>query len=210
MAPDGKLLKEGDLRRPRLADTLEKISERGFEYFYQSNMTREMVAEINVLGGNYTFEDFANYSVIERNVTVSSYMGFPLLSTPPPSAGAVLSMILSVLEGTCVPMTHGPFGACDSICYGNSYHYFMFCHFFSSHPHTGYRLNAKTVDSQSYHYIVESFKLSYAYRILLGDPAYNSSVRQVCCLCGYWASSVRAVASPSACVCVPCACATPT
>lgn len=45
---------------------------------------------------------------------------------------------------------------------------------------TGYDLNANTVDGQSYHYIVESFKLSYAYRILLGDPAYNSSVSQVC------------------------------
>ena len=100
LAPDGILLKEGDiLRRPTLADTLEKISERGFEYFYQSNMTRGMVEEINGLGGNYSFEDFANYAVIERNVTASSYMGFPLLSTPPPSAGAVLSMILSVLEG---------------------------------------------------------------------------------------------------------------
>ena len=89
-------------------------------------MTQGMVAEINGLGGNYTFEDFANYSVIERNVTVSSYMGFPLLSTPPPSAGAVLSMILSVLEGMYIHMTHGPFGARDSICYGNSYCYV--CH----------------------------------------------------------------------------------
>ena len=84
------------------------------------------MAEINGLGGNYSFEDFANYSVIERNVTVSSYMGFPLLSTPPPSAGAVLSMILSVLEGMYIQMTRGPFGACDSLCYGNSYCYI--CH----------------------------------------------------------------------------------
>lgn len=78
------------------------MSEQGFDYFYSSNMTRDMVEEINGLGGNYSVEDFANYSVIERNVTESSYAGFPLLSTPPPSAGAVLSMILSVLEGTSV------------------------------------------------------------------------------------------------------------
>ena len=97
-------------------------------------MTQGMVAEINGLGGNYTIEDFANYSVIERDVTASSYMGFPLLSTPPPSAGAVLSMILSVLEGMYIHITHGPFGACDSICYGNSYCYFIFCHFFPLPP----------------------------------------------------------------------------
>ena len=120
MAPGGKLLQEGDLvRRPTLADTLEMISEQGFNYFYSSNMTRDLVEEINGLGGNFSVKDFASYSVIERNVTESSYAGFPLLSTPPPSAGAVLSMILSVLEGTLVPCDPSLVRTASSCCYNS-------------------------------------------------------------------------------------------
>lgn len=65
-----------------------------------------------------------------------------------------------------------------------------------SHSFVGYDLNANTVDGQSYHYIVESFKLSYAYRILLGDPAYNSSVSQV-------RQSACVVDSIHQCCCMP-------
>ena len=62
-------------------------------------MTDDMVNEINELGGNFTKENFLGYTVLEHNVTRSEYKGFPLLSTPPPGSGAILSMILSVLEG---------------------------------------------------------------------------------------------------------------
>ena len=100
LAPGGVLLKKGDtLRRPKLAETLQNISKFGFDHFYNSTMTDDMVNEINELGGNFTKEDFLGYTVLEHNVTRSEYKGFPLLSTPPPGSGAILSMILSVLEG---------------------------------------------------------------------------------------------------------------
>ena len=43
----------------------------------------------------------------------------------------------------------------------------------------GYNFTSSSLDGQTNHYIVEAFKLSYAYRILLGDPEFNVTVEEV-------------------------------
>ena len=141
LAPGGVLLKKGDtLRRPKLAETLQNISKFGFDYFYNSTMTDDMVNEINELGGNFTKEDFLGYTVLERNVTRSEYKGFPLLSTPPPGSGAILSMILSVLEGElrCLPFVTK---LCFLTLYPPFYHFSSSSHSSSPTPFPPFSLS---------------------------------------------------------------------
>jgi gamma-glutamyltranspeptidase/glutathione hydrolase/leukotriene-C4 hydrolase len=141
LAPNGEPLKEGDiLKQATLADTLQLISDNGIEYFYET-MAADMAKEINESGGNYSVGDFTDYRIVERTPTETMFNDYHVISTPPPSGGAVLSMMLSILEG--------------------------------------YGFKPGSLSGQDYHLIVEAFKLSYAYRVLLGDPEFNTTVQEV-------------------------------
>lgn len=93
-------MKEGDiLRRPLYADTLEKISKEGADYFYQSDFARDMVDELKKeYGCIITEEDFKKYEAMERNVTVASYKGTSVFGISSPNSGAVLGLILNILD----------------------------------------------------------------------------------------------------------------
>lgn len=101
LAPNGKLLREGDLlRQPEMADTLHQIAELGISYFYNSSFTEKMVEELQTdYGSILTVEDFLNYSSVEREVAKARYKGQEMLGVSPPAGGAVLGLILNILEG---------------------------------------------------------------------------------------------------------------
>ena len=104
LAPDGKLLEEGDiLKRPLYADTLTKIGQSGSIYFYNSSFTEEMLADLKEYNSILTIEDFLGYTALEKEAIVSEFAGLKVLGVPPPSSGAVLALILNILEGNdCV------------------------------------------------------------------------------------------------------------
>ena len=101
MAPSGQLLQEGDvLRQPQLADTLHQIAEQGISYFYNSSFTKMMVEELQRdYGAIVTMEDFQNYSSVERTVARAKYKGREMVGVSPPAGGAVLGLILNILDG---------------------------------------------------------------------------------------------------------------
>ena len=101
MAPDGEFLKEGDtLYQHQLADTLERIAEQGIGYFYNSSFTKEMVEELHQeYGSILTVEDFQNYCSIERKVAMASFKDHLIMTMPPPACGAILGLILNILDG---------------------------------------------------------------------------------------------------------------
>ena len=104
------MLKEGDLlRRPELAQTLKEIAKRSpdeaVEYFYNSNFTDALVADINDYDGNITREDFMNYKVLEYDALVSEFRQLKVLGTPAPSSGSIFMFILNILKGLCVKYT---------------------------------------------------------------------------------------------------------
>ena len=104
LAPGNVLLKEGDpLQRPLYAKTLRDIGKYGADYFYQSNFTEEMVKELQEeYGSILTSDDFLNYSAIEREPVKTQLGNLEVIGVPPPSSGAVLALILNILEGvTC-------------------------------------------------------------------------------------------------------------
>ena len=100
MKPNNKILKVGDiLKQPELANTLENIAMNGSDYFYNSSFTEEMVHELQQNGSILTVEDFNTYTAIIRKTLVSHYDGMEVHGVPPPAGGAVLGLILNILDG---------------------------------------------------------------------------------------------------------------
>lgn len=101
MAPDSDFLKGGDtLYQLQLANTLEAIAEQGIDYFYDSSFTVEMVTELQrEYGSILTVEDFQRYTTAERQVVAAEFKGHLMLSMPPPACGAMLGLLLNILDG---------------------------------------------------------------------------------------------------------------
>lgn len=100
LAPNGEFLEENaTLKRPLYADTLEMISWNGADWFYDSDFMKEMVEELREdYGSILTKTDFKEYTAIERRATQSYYGGLIIRGMAAPSGGAVLGLILNILD----------------------------------------------------------------------------------------------------------------
>jgi len=102
-ATTGSLLVEGEtLVQPVLAETLADIANHGADVLYKGERARQMVSEIQKLGGIITEEDLANYKPLLRTplVTHISSLGYTLVGAPPPSSGGGVVMgIVRFLSG---------------------------------------------------------------------------------------------------------------
>ena len=107
-ADTGEPWVEGDVyTRPDLADTLEQLAEagdRGEENlgFYTGEVGERLVRDLREEGGIITMEDMRQYKVRwEEPVSVRlETLKATLYSVPPPGSGAVLALILNILD-TC-------------------------------------------------------------------------------------------------------------
>jgi gamma-glutamyltranspeptidase len=99
--PDGTLLREGDfVRNLKLGRTLRLIAENP-QSFYDGPLAQEIVDDIAEYGGNITRTDLTNYAAVVKpplKVTLRNG-GYTLYNPPPPSSGAVIDFIMSVLDG---------------------------------------------------------------------------------------------------------------
>ena len=86
------------MKRPQYANTLEMIAWNGAGWFYNSEFMKAMVRELREYGSILTEEDFKGYSAIKRRVTQSYFAGLKLNSVSAPSSGAVLGLILNILD----------------------------------------------------------------------------------------------------------------
>ncbi|XP_006639640.1 glutathione hydrolase 7 [Lepisosteus oculatus] len=87
------------MRRLDLAAILDLIAANGISEFYNSNLTQEIVAEVQARDGVLTEEDFTNYSTALKQPVEGLYQGHQILASPPPHAGAALIAALNILEG---------------------------------------------------------------------------------------------------------------
>ncbi|XP_029650880.1 glutathione hydrolase 1 proenzyme-like isoform X3 [Octopus sinensis] len=88
------------IKNPKLGDTLEKIAEGGVDAFYDSKLSKDIVADIKDGGGNITLEDLKNYKArVEDAVSFTFSSGHSIYSTRLPSSGPVLLYILNILDG---------------------------------------------------------------------------------------------------------------
>ncbi|UCZ52990.1 gamma-glutamyltransferase [Bacillus shivajii] len=94
--PENRFLQEGDiLVQNELAETLEEISEFGFEDYFYNEFAPEMVARFNSL----TTEDFEQYEVLTNQTpSVGAFQEYDVYAAPPPLAGPVLVQALHMAE----------------------------------------------------------------------------------------------------------------
>ena len=163
LAPNGVWLKEGDiLSRKKYAQTLRDIGTSGnASYFYEGQFMEEMVKDLKKNGAILEEKDFLEYKAIKREPVESEFDGMRVLGVPPPASGGVLALILNILQGQSAFVR---FNTSDNVLY--------MC--------LGYDFTPSEFGTLAYHRIVESFKFAYGQRLLLGDPAFNATVEQVC------------------------------
>ena len=83
-----------------LADTLERIQDKGKDGFYKGK-TAQLIADFMLANdGLITLEDLEKYQAVERKPIKNDYRGYTIVSMPPPSSGGIiLSEMLNILEG---------------------------------------------------------------------------------------------------------------
>ena len=88
------------LVQKNLAKTLRRVAEGGSEEFYRGDTAREMVRAIRAAGGLYTEEEFARHESNWYEPPISTtYRGYTVYETSPPSQGFLLLEMLNIMEG---------------------------------------------------------------------------------------------------------------
>lgn len=96
---NGVLRKAGDIvKRPKLAQTLRQIAYYGADVFYNQELGKNLIQDIQDAGGIMTIDDLKNYSVIWRDAVEASLAHFKVITTPPPTSGPALLMALRLFE----------------------------------------------------------------------------------------------------------------
>lgn len=98
--PDGSVIPQGKLfKQAELADSLSLIAREGQSAFYQGEIAKQIVVEMQRNNGLITLDDLRAYRPVEREPVRGNYRGYDILSMPPPSSGGVhLIQMLNVLE----------------------------------------------------------------------------------------------------------------
>ncbi|XP_038058650.1 glutathione hydrolase 1 proenzyme-like isoform X1 [Patiria miniata] len=96
----GEIRKEGDMiTNLKLAETYKKLAEGGENAYYRGELTDDIVADIADRGGIITKKDLEEYRVRRRTPLMIEIGDLKVYTPPPPSSGAVYSLIMNILEG---------------------------------------------------------------------------------------------------------------
>ena len=96
----GKEIKAGDtLKQPALANTLERIANKGKNEFYKGETAKILVNHFQKNGGIISKKDLVQYKSVWRAPIVFPYRDLKIISMAPPSSGGItLGQIMSMLE----------------------------------------------------------------------------------------------------------------
>ncbi len=93
--PNGTPIKENDLvKQPELAETLMLIKEQGSDAFYNGIISDDIAKSVNGISTT----DFKNYSVLKREPVYGEFLGYEVISAPPPFSGITLIQSLQMIE----------------------------------------------------------------------------------------------------------------
>lgn len=96
-APNGTLVQKGQkMFRKRYADTLEKISKKGANAFYEGEIAEKLVETLKAKTGIITLEDLKGYKVAEREPLSIEYRGHKITAGSAPSSGTVVLSALKI------------------------------------------------------------------------------------------------------------------
>ncbi|MCE5979737.1 gamma-glutamyltransferase [Pseudomonas sp. JR33AA] len=93
-------MKVGELfKQPEMAQTLERIADKGVSEFYQGKTADLLVAQMQADKGLITKDDLKDYKAIWREPMAVSWRGNVVYTAPPPSSGGVaLAQLLGIKE----------------------------------------------------------------------------------------------------------------
>ena len=98
---DGKPYAAGDrMKLSDLGNTLGRIRDLRRDGFYKGTTAHLIVAEMKKYGGLISEQDLAAYEARERAPVRGTFMGYDIITMPPPSSGGVAMVeMLNILEG---------------------------------------------------------------------------------------------------------------
>jgi gamma-glutamyltranspeptidase/glutathione hydrolase len=105
--PGGDVWVAGDrLVLPDLAKSLSAIADAGPDAFYRGWIADRIAADMAAHGGLVTKADLAAYRARARSPIKASFLGYEIVSMPPPSSGGVaLAELLNMLEALGIQKT---------------------------------------------------------------------------------------------------------
>jgi len=77
------------LTQPELAKTLTRIAKQGAHDFYHGQTAKLLVKQLQQHDGLITLEDLASYQAKWREPIVGDWLGYQVISAPPPSSGGI-------------------------------------------------------------------------------------------------------------------------
>jgi gamma-glutamyltranspeptidase/glutathione hydrolase len=87
------------LKQPDLANTLERIANKGAAGFYEGEFAEKLISGVKSAGGIWSLDDLKNYSIVERKPIVVNYHDMKIVSASPPSSGGIaLAGMLRMLD----------------------------------------------------------------------------------------------------------------
>ncbi|AYG46689.1 gamma-glutamyltransferase [Pseudomonas sp. Leaf58] len=93
-------MKVGELfKQPEMAQTLERIADKGVSEFYQGKTADLLVAQMQADKGLISKQDLKDYKAVWREPMAVSWRGNVVYTAPPPSSGGVaLAQLLGIKE----------------------------------------------------------------------------------------------------------------
>ena len=73
------------------------------ESFYNGALARDIISDLKKINGMVTDSDLRDYRPIPREPYQRELSGMKMYLTPPPTSGAVLGLILNILQGRSSP-----------------------------------------------------------------------------------------------------------
>ena len=99
LKPDGSTHAMGDLlRNPDMANTYARIARDGAADFYQGDIARAIIADMQANGGLLTMTDLAACAPEENPPLWGTYRGHRIATNHPPGGGIMLIEMLNILE----------------------------------------------------------------------------------------------------------------
>lgn len=96
---NGGMKSEGEiLANPDLARSLQQVAQGGANEFYRGELAHRMVKELRKAGGIFTESDFADHRLDVYDPISTSYHGYSVYQTQPPTQGFLLLEMLNLVE----------------------------------------------------------------------------------------------------------------
>lgn len=84
----------------RYIETLRRVMREGLESLYTGSLARELVAELESLGGVITLEDLESYRPVWRSPHRATIHGYSIATSPPPGSGYSVARLLGEMVET--------------------------------------------------------------------------------------------------------------